>query len=66
MHVTFTGARWLRSQGRVAAALIAFILLAAMLAMVQTCKQLSASLRQRRNGREVPAAMHALAQRPSR
>jgi hypothetical protein len=66
MRVTFTGARWLRSQGRVAAAVIAFVLLSAMLALVQTCKQLSASLRQRRNGREVPVAMHAWAQRPLR
>ena len=65
-RVTFTGARWLRSQGRIAAAVIAFVLLSAMLAVVQACKRLSASLRQRLNGRVVPAAMHAWAQRPSR
>jgi hypothetical protein len=65
-QVILTGARWLRSQGRVAAVVIAFILLSAMLAVVQACKRLSASLRHRWDGQVVPAAMHAWAQRPLR
>ena len=65
-QVILTGVRWLRSQGRVAAVVIAFILLSAMLAVVQACKRLSASLRHRWDGQVVPAAMHAWAQRPLR
>jgi hypothetical protein len=61
-----TGARWLRSQGRAAAVLIAFVLLSAMLAAVQACKRMSANLRQRRDGQGVPAAMQVFARRPLR
>ena len=61
-----TGARWLRSRGRVAAALIAFVLLSVTLAALQACKKLSASLRQRRGGQGIPAVMQAFAQRPLR
>jgi len=62
-QVARTGARGLRSQCRVASALIAFMLLSAMLAVVQAGKRLSASLRQRWQGQVVPAAIHALVQR---
>ena len=50
----------------VAVVLIAFFLLSAMLAIVQSCKRLSASLRQRWNGQVAPAAMHSWVQRALR
>jgi hypothetical protein len=65
-NATRTVGRWLRSQARGAAVAIAFILLSAILAVVQACKRLSASLRYRWNGQVVPAATHAWAQRPLR
>lgn len=65
-YVTLAGVRWLRSQGRVAAALIAFMLLSALLAALQACKNLSANLRQRWHEQRVSAAMHARAQRSLR